>query len=417
MFANMANPFVSLATMPTNAGGTAWGVDTLDLNFDAESLTDFASGSDKVVIQLQDTADMLHIKTWDHDGNAATPVVPVNYFSLGTDNSTISNTTTVVTTTMVNGLVQGTSVTSAPVTSSITTNDGTAATPDTYAEAAIVLSLGTDKTVGTTVNVTNATVNGVASTTSSANASTVDQVLTLETPAQLAASDFLLRVQQSATGQIEDFNVYTGGAPANQVKAQVQYTAANQSQGTTVDNLMNFDFVNDLVDFSKFNQVGLSSFAQDYDKLATVNHNAAATATGDGIQTNEILRVVLGFSLNGLNNNFAPDVAQNPDLFAAHAANGGTGNVLFVLEAGTTPSTGGLFTLTGEYHLFVDADHNGSYDPAQDMQINFTAETNTDITNSHPADALIQGILGLVGTQVTTDPSNPATVVDSLFMI
>jgi hypothetical protein len=254
--------------------------------------------------------------------------------------------------------------------------------------------------------VTKATVNGVVQPdTSAANASTVDQVLTLETPATLLASDFLLRVQQSATGQIEDFNVYTGANPLNQVNAQVQYTAANQSQGTTVDNLMNFDFVNDLVDFSKFNQVGLSSFAQDYDKLATVNHNAAATATGDGIQTNEILRVVLGFSLNGLNNNFAPDVAQNPDLFAAHAANAGTGNVLFVLEAGTTPSTGGLFTLTGEYHLFVDADHNGSYDPAQDMQINFTAETNTDITNSHPADALIQSILGLVGTQVTTDPT------------
>lgn len=385
-FAGLANPFVSLAGMPITAGGASYVAGTLDLNFDAETLTDFTSGQDKVVIQIQDTADMLHVKA-DSAGT------PINYFALGTDGSVVSNTTTVVTTNTNNGLQVGTPVKSAPVTVNSVTNDG-GTIADTNAESAVILSLGSDKAVGTTVNVTNATVNGVTTTSSSADASSVDSVLTLETPATLNANDFLLRIQQSAgTGQVEDLAIAAGGV---EVLAQVQYTAANQSQAGLVDTFKNMDFRSDQLDFTKMN---FAALLKDFDKTA-------ATPLGDGIQTDEILRVDVKPTLdqvNLLNNGFNPDQAQNPDLFANN------GKVLFVLQAQSDP-----LLAPGSYRLFVDADQNGAFDAAKDMVIDFANETNTATVPT------VASVLDLVGLQVTDNPTTAVNEVSlnvNLFMV
>jgi hypothetical protein len=434
--------------MPTNVGGTAWSAsaNTQDLNFDAELLSDFNSVDDQIVIKLSDTADMLQ--------GIALPA-DLYFINIGPDNSVVSNTVNVVTTNYTLG-VAGAPGTPVTATTWQQTGDGNApsTTPDNYAEASIIMSLGTDHKAGTTVNVSTGTnVTGGAINTAAALGGTADQILTLETPSignasgaasLLLPSDFLLRVEQTPGMQKQDFNVaagYTpiaaaGGAaianaaqPTNaQVNAEVVYKGASDSQDGAMDNLVNFSFSNDVLNFSS---LGLASYAKDYD------------AVKNGIQIDELLKVVPGsFSTSTLNGGFAPDVAQNPDLF------NNNGKVLFVLEAQTTAVTGSTdIQASGSYHLYVDANHSGSYEAGSDMVINFTTE-NSAITGATFADAqaLVKALVGtpgdwtsvagslaipatpttpaipavtpinIIGTQVTTDPAG-LHIADSLFML
>jgi hypothetical protein len=318
---------------------------------------------------------------------------------------------------------------SAPVASpSVSSNLQTADFGDALAEVSVIMELGSDNAIGTVVNVTNdSRVGATTPWSSSANSQTVDQVLTLEPNVQPLASDFLLKVQQSAgTGAIEDFNVAAqtvtaaGGsaalAPAtnqSQVEAQVIYSAANQSQAGTVDTLVNFDLNNDKLDFT-----GLKLSATDYD------------AVKNGIQIDEILKVVVGTldTHTQLNNGFAPDQVQNPDLYAARQTNPTTGNVLFVLEAAATATaTAGSVSPTGAYRLFVDANQDGIYNSTTDMVIDFSSEMNANINSITTPAALINSLvgtagtfaptnLGLLGVQVNIDPTG-TNAIDSTFLI
>jgi hypothetical protein len=401
----------------------------LDLNFDGEILTDFTTLQDQIVLNILDSSDMLQNVTAPTGGvmiagqsYAAGTVIP--FITISADNSTVSN-TTVASTTTITGSV------TAPVYTTVKTpvylNSATA-DADSNPEVSIIMELGSDNAIGTVVNVTSDQRTGVTpSATSAADFRTVDEILTLEPNAQPVAGDFLLKVQQSAgTGAIEYFNVkaQTIGGTATpgltEVDAQVVYTAANQSQAGSNDKLVNFDWFNDQLDFTG---LGLAQYAKDYDIVK------------DGIQIDEILKVVVGISDpsgSSLNNGFAPDQVQNPDAYAAKQANAANGNVLFVLQVGVTASaTVGQVTQTGNYLLFVDANHDGVYNSATDMMIDFINEVNANTSTSNIPAAIINSLVGtpgswtpstsvpavnIIGSQVTTDPT-AAHAVDSTFMI
>jgi hypothetical protein len=257
---------------------------------------------------------------------------------------------------------------------------------DAYFETSLVMGLGTDNKVGISLD-------GAGQVIESSR----DQILTLETNAALVSTDFILQINQSTGGKMQDLT--NNAASSN----EILYSSQDQSTATAFDTFTAFDFTEDKLNFQGLH---LDMSKYDYDAVkSTANPNPVA----DGVQLNEILRVDVVTSTSAApNNNFAGDLDSDANLTTG---NNNNGNVLFVLQAVSNPNPGAA---PGAYRLFVDVNEDGLFNSQNDMVIDFTSEVNS---NAVPTVEQVIGLVGTQGLQFTTVPTGVHPTVAGLFVV